>query len=63
MDHGDGTASGQVSVAALGIEGGGTAPWSGSYDGNVLIIDINESPEFAGYAVHMEGSLTASKAQ
>jgi hypothetical protein len=62
-DHGDGTASGEMSVSALGIVGGGTATWSGSYDGDTLIIDVNQEPIFAGYPVLMQGSITALKAQ
>ena len=62
-DHGDGTASGEMSVSALGIEGGGTATWSGSYDGDTLVIDVNQEPIFAGYPVLMQGSITALKAQ
>jgi hypothetical protein len=61
-DHGDGTASGDLTVSAIGVAGGGTFAWTGTYTGDVLNIDLDATATFSGNDVHFSGTITAMQA-
>jgi hypothetical protein len=58
-DHGDGTASGELSISAIGVAGGGTINWEGTYSGGVLTIPIDSTTVFVGNSIDFTGTLTA----
>jgi hypothetical protein len=58
-DHGDGTASGELSISAIGVDGGGTIDWEGTYSGGVLTIPIDSTTVFVGNSIDFTGTLTA----
>jgi len=60
-DHGDGTASGDLAVSAIGVAGGGAVAWNGTYAGDVLNITIDNTATFGGNDVHFSGTITAMK--
>jgi hypothetical protein len=60
-DHGDGTASGTLDISILGVEGGGTTTWSGTYADDMLNIAINNTAIFVGNEVNFDGTITVMK--
>ncbi len=60
-NHGDGTASGDLTLSAIGVPGGGTIAWTGTYTDDVLNITVDDTTTFAGNDVHFSGTITAMR--